>query len=766
MPDRPRLPLVFGSGLDRATGVLGTDPRSMRDLRNVYLYRGKAQARKGHSVVNSFLDDGGLAVQDVVLIHPMQAEQIGVVVGYQDTDRELHVYRVSGDGIGTNRIGSWFTLAASAHEPPRAFAAESYRKMFLAHDETRFNRRAQTFYYDPFDVPQLRALTANLGRGSGGPEGAGVLSVNGAHAVDATTISVAKAAGVNWNAKEGDIITFQGDPQQYAIAADVTVVQDANTNVTITPGLEFALVGGEAITVRANVRFRGVTRYLNYAVGWGYGTGADPDRAEIVRVSLPGNPLEWKAPHYFIAGLGDDPVLNCLPTNDRLIVFKGAEQYEIVGYSRQTFGIKPGDRLYGLAGSRLGVSINGMVYFWSLEGPRRTQGGQSVDLAWPLDIDAPAPSDLAAEGVLEDGVAVYLPGRRVIKFIFGAREYNLSIWNPEDPKWSYGELGVPAFSGGLLYSGGEAQSSAPVGFASAVSGTGKVGTTDTLTVDWTNNDQEGDEIVEIWLRPTGGVFELEASVAVGGATQQHDVPGLSAGTAHEIALRYRRGPFYTAGYESDDPDNWPAVSKGTGTTLLDAPTLDATDWERTSSTVERGNITFTPAHANVDVIVRRDAIEIATVTAAQHGGAQFVYNDEGIAPEANNAYDCLHRTPDADSPLSADITQWGGPDQPTTLGCSQNCASPAVEATWVNGDATLVTEVHSRNITQSLPYELSATVGAGFTSTCVTPPGSTTGDTVAVNARHKQTSFTVDDFSAFTNGTNDPQPDECSVVVP
>lgn len=684
MPDRPRLPLVFGSGLDRATGVLGTDPRSMRDLRNVYLYREKAQARKGHSVVNSFLDDGDLAVNDVVLIHPMQAEQIGVIVGYQDTDRELHVYRVSGDGIGTNRIGSWFTLAASAHEPPRAFAAESYRKMFLAHDETRFAVRGPTFYYDPFDVPQLRALTADLDRDS-------------------------------------------------------------------TP---------------ETLKFRGVTRYLNYVVGWGYGTGADEDRPEIVRVSLPGNPLGWEPEHYFIAGLGDDPVLNCLPTSDRLIVFKGSEQYEIHGYSRQTFGIRPGDQLYGLAGSRLGIAINGVVYFWSLEGPRVTQGGQSTDLAWPLDIDAPAPSDLAAEGVLADGFAVYLPGRRVIKFIFGAREYNLSIWNPQEPKWSYGELGVPAFAGGLLYSGGEAQSSAPTGFASAVSGTGKVGTTDTLTVDWTNNDQEGDEIVEIWLRPTGGDFELEASVAVGGATQQQDIIGLSAGTAHEIAIRYRRGPFYTAGYESDDPDNWPAVSKGTGTTLLNAPTLDATDWERTSSTVERGNITFTPAHANVDVIVRRDAIEIATVTAAQHGGAQFTYNDEAISPEANNAYDCLHRTPDADSPLSATITQWGGPDHPTNLGCSQNCASPAVEATWIGADVSLETEVHARNITDSLPYELVATVGGGFESACVEAPGATTGDNVAVNVRHKQTSFTVDDFSAFTSGTGNPQIDECPVVVP
>ncbi len=768
MPERPRIPLVFGGGLDRATGVLGASPESMRDLRNVYLYRDKVEVRKGHTVLQSFLDDAAAAVDDICLVHPMQAEQAGVVVGWQDGDREVHVYRVHGTGSGANLIGAWVTLDTNAHEPPRVLAAEQYRKMFLAHDEVVFGRRAKSYYYDPFGSPQLMPLTADLGRGVAGPEGDGFITVNGAHSTTTTTISFAKAAGVNWDAKDGDVVTFAGDDQLYTVVGDVTIVQGTNTDIVITPGLVVALSGGEAVTVRANIRARGVTRYLNYLVNWGYGTGADENRPEIVRVSLAGQPTVLKPEHYFIAGLGDDPVLNALPTNDRLVVFKGAEQYEIVGYDRRTFGIKPGDRLYGLAASRLAISVNGVIYFWSLEGPRRTVGGQSVDLAWPLDIDAPAPSDLAAQGGLADGFAAYLPGRRVVQFIFGARTYNLSLWNPEDPKWSYGELGVPAFAGGLLYAGGEGLTGAPEGYATAVTSTGKAGTTDTLNVVWTNNDHAGDEIIEIWMKPTGGAWGQEDAVSVGTMNQNHDVTGLAAGTDHEIALRFRRGALYTAGYTSGDPDVWPAGAKGTGTTLLTAPVLDSTDWNRVDGVSERGHVTFTPAHAAEDVVVRRDTAEIATVTAATHGGAQYTYYDTGIIGEDTNDYDCLHRSTDTDSPLSNEITQWGGPDQPPTgLLCNNaECTPPQVRGNWTNGDVSLATEVWSRNVTQAQAYELSATAIAAATGACVTPPSATAGDTVGVNVRHKATAFSVDDYSAYAGGTNDPEVGECQTTVP
>lgn len=81
--------------------------------------------------------------------------------------------------------------------------------------------------------------------------GTGAMTVNGAHAVGVTTLSIAKAAGQNMSATEGNVFTIAGDTQTYIITAAVTITQGTNTNVTISPPLKVATVGGEAITFKA-----------------------------------------------------------------------------------------------------------------------------------------------------------------------------------------------------------------------------------------------------------------------------------------------------------------------------------------------------------------------------------------------------------------------------------------------------------------------------------------------------------------------------------
>jgi hypothetical protein len=81
--------------------------------------------------------------------------------------------------------------------------------------------------------------------------GAGAMTVNGAHSADATSLSIAKAAGANWSAVVGDVITIAGEASgldSYVITADVTVVQGTNTSVAIQPGLRLSKSGGETIT--------------------------------------------------------------------------------------------------------------------------------------------------------------------------------------------------------------------------------------------------------------------------------------------------------------------------------------------------------------------------------------------------------------------------------------------------------------------------------------------------------------------------------------
>lgn len=79
--------------------------------------------------------------------------------------------------------------------------------------------------------------------------GAGALTVNGVNAINALTISVAKGAGANVALVVGDILQIAGHARVYVVAANVTLVQAANTNVLLTVGLERATVGNEAITL-------------------------------------------------------------------------------------------------------------------------------------------------------------------------------------------------------------------------------------------------------------------------------------------------------------------------------------------------------------------------------------------------------------------------------------------------------------------------------------------------------------------------------------
>lgn len=88
--------------------------------------------------------------------------------------------------------------------------------------------------------------------------GAGAMSVNGAHSLGATTLSITKGAGANWLAKAGDVIEIgkangDAEKQDYIVASDTTVVQGSSTSVPIISvlpgtGLATALSGGELIS--------------------------------------------------------------------------------------------------------------------------------------------------------------------------------------------------------------------------------------------------------------------------------------------------------------------------------------------------------------------------------------------------------------------------------------------------------------------------------------------------------------------------------------
>jgi len=79
---------------------------------------------------------------------------------------------------------------------------------------------------------------------------AGAATINGAHAVGVSTVSIAKATNTS-PLVEGDILTFAGDAQTYAVGADATLIV-GNTDVTIYPALQVAASGGEAVALKAS----------------------------------------------------------------------------------------------------------------------------------------------------------------------------------------------------------------------------------------------------------------------------------------------------------------------------------------------------------------------------------------------------------------------------------------------------------------------------------------------------------------------------------
>jgi hypothetical protein len=291
---------------------------------------------------------------------------------------------------------------------------------------------------------------------------------------------------------------------------------------------------------------------------------------------MPAEPLTFDAEHYFIVGNRGDPIVTCRPCrgipNPSLLVFKESETYELFGYDRASFGVRLIDPYFGIAGPMLAAAFNGVVFGWSLDGPRAWDNGPSADLGVPLDIGAPEPADLVAMGALRRGWAEVHPETRSILFAFPnesdtlTRVYQLHLRYPTEPRWSYSEYGKRLYCAALFQTA--RTTAGPAGCPTADS---EVVASTYVTLTYTNVGNRGDEMLEVWLKAAGGSWYRATTVAAGAPAASDDVlvEDLIPDKAYDWALRYELNGIYNTGAEdSGDPSAWPVAS-------VDAFTTDA-----------------------------------------------------------------------------------------------------------------------------------------------------------------------------------------------
>ena len=165
MPERDRriVTLPYGEGLDRSTGRMVVRPQSFDDLRNVFLFEGKAQARQGLAQASTLQDDGPSDLDVTLLLEPLRSESAAMGVGFDSTSKEVWLNRMLIDGTSPVAAGLLGTLDPSAtFDPPIIVAADSDNKLFIAHDEPNPTARLVTQIYDPMSFPTLSNLTADL----------------------------------------------------------------------------------------------------------------------------------------------------------------------------------------------------------------------------------------------------------------------------------------------------------------------------------------------------------------------------------------------------------------------------------------------------------------------------------------------------------------------------------------------------------------------------------------------------------------------------
>lgn len=296
-----------------------------------------------------------------------------------------------------------------------------------------------------------------------------------------------------------------------------------------------------------------------------------------------------------------------------------------------------------------------------------------------------------------------------------------------------------------------------------------------LTFD--TNEVVGDETYELWMKIAAGDWALVQTGAVAlTATQSFTLLDLEEGVAHAVQVRMLRGGRYRSDYLAGDPDLWPAQSLIEFTPGLEedlgTPTINATGWERTASDAQRINVTATAAAGSEAYAIQllRNGVVVDEVAGPHVGTTALVDNNPPIATV--HTYRVRHAAGVIEGPTSAGSQQYAGPNAPTGL-AQVNATWYKYSLGWDTPESGAVTEYADDYLCPGVRNSRGTTAADATTSGNVTvekesalEPNGNAPCTYTGYARHKVTSFTVEDVSQWAEAeiTHDIANDETAYL--
>ncbi len=486
--------LVFGGGVDRSTGALSVDSESFYDLRNVYLREGKAESRRGLYETLTFYAD-----EQPFHVAPIRSDGLGVILTYKESTGEIHLYRVNGAGTSTVYIGVLWTLPATSAFP-RVTSADSYGKLYLAHDEQVYASRQKSKVYNPA-TDAITDYEQDLYSSTVG-------------VVDTYFRGFARHLNylVGWgygteNAGAEDRpeilrISLPGEPDtmkplHYAIVGQrnepILGVATVGRNLVIRKESDSHVLVGES---NANFGVQPIDELYGVV-------------AARLMITVGAINYFWSLQGPRASGVSKSDDLS------ELLDLAGPVPDALVTATAQEYGFAVYDAI-----EREALFVFGQwAYVLHLRNPSEPR--------WSFRRYGVA---LAGGGMLYSGVSGPVSG------------------------------GSPSGGGG---GGGAGGAAAPEAYADITSlvAIGNAGATVNWTNIGT---LVGGELAEIWSRLGGGYWVLSKdNVAVAGASESEAISGLYPGLINEIAVRFKLVGVYGPSYTSSDPSLWPAVSRDT-----------------------------------------------------------------------------------------------------------------------------------------------------------------------------------------------------------